>query len=103
MSYRRPLSVYPTSASWLSQFPATHQPAAAAMLDAMLLLNAEQVSAALRSQLYSLANARTGRRRRIALYAEREYGAGEPFDVQLVTDFRAVFAEGRSDAGDLRL
>src|SRR5262249_10361575 len=86
MSDRRPLSACPTAQSWLRQFQATDRPAAEKMLDAMLLLNEEQVSAALRSQLYALANARRGRRRRVALYAERELGSAPVFKVQQVPD-----------------
>lgn len=56
------------------------------MLDAMLLLNEEQVSASLRSQLYRLADGRHGKRRRIALYAEREFGRTSAFKVRLVPD-----------------
>jgi hypothetical protein len=86
MSDRRPLSTYPTARSWLTQFDATDRPAASTMLDAMLLLNEEQVSAALRSQLYALADTRHGRRRRIALYAEREFGGAPALNVQLIPD-----------------
>ena len=55
MSDRRPLSTYPTAQAWLTQFDAIDRPAVETMLDAMLLLNEEQVSTALRSQLYALA------------------------------------------------
>jgi hypothetical protein len=72
LSLNAPLSSYETSQQWLRQFPAADAVDAAAMLDAMLLLNEEQVSAAIRSQLYALADGRSGRRRRVALYAERE-------------------------------
>lgn len=66
------LSSYGTSQQWLQQFLPADTVDAAAMLDAMLLLNEEQVSAAIRSQLYALADRRSGRRRRVALYVERE-------------------------------
>ena len=86
MPTRRPLSAYPTSASWLAQFDLVDRPKAANMLDSMLLLNEEQVSAAIRSQLYVIADGRRGKRRRIALYAEREFGGSPAFDTQLVPD-----------------
>ncbi|WP_434056899.1 phosphoribosyltransferase-like protein [Bradyrhizobium tunisiense] len=56
------------------------------MLDSMLLLNEEQVSAALRSQLYALAASRHGRRKRVALYAEREFGGAPAFTVESIPD-----------------
>ncbi|MDG4898845.1 hypothetical protein P9272_35795 [Mesorhizobium sp. WSM4976] len=83
---RKPLSSYPTARAWLSQFNEDDKSAAASLLDAMLLLNEEEVSAALRSQLYELAKTRRGRHRRIALYAEREFGGAKAFDVQPVLD-----------------
>ncbi len=83
---RRPLSAYPTPQAWLSQFELADQASAAALLDAMLLLNEEQVSASLRSQLYRLADDRHEKRRRIALYAEREFGGTPPFEVRRVPD-----------------
>jgi len=86
MSDRGPLSTYPMAESWLMQFDATDRLAAARMLDAMLLLNEERVSAALRLQLYALADGRSGRHRRIALYAEREFGGTPAFDVRLICD-----------------
>jgi len=86
MSDRRPLSTYPTAQAWLTQYDAIDRPAAGTMLDAMLLLNEEQVSAALRSQLYALADARQGKRRRVALYAEREFGGAAAFEVKIIPD-----------------
>ncbi len=75
------LSSYPTAQAWLAQFDrsATDRAAAAAMLDTMLLLNEEQVSAAIRSLLYRFADGRKGRHRRVALYAEREFPEREFF------------------------
>jgi hypothetical protein len=61
---------------WVRQFKARDQDAAAELLDAMLLLNGEQVMSAQRSGLDELAAERHGMRgvprRRVALYAERE-------------------------------
>lgn len=83
---RKPLSSYPTAQSWLKQFATADQPSAKSMLDSLLLLNEEQVSASIRSQLYALAASRHGRRRRIALYAEREFGGAPAFKVEMIPD-----------------
>lgn len=85
-----PLSSYPTAQAWLAQFD--RAPAdrtyAAAMLDAMMLLNEEQVSAAIRTQLYRFADTRTGRHRRAALYAEREFTEKAFFQSEETIDAR---------------
>ena len=60
------------------------------MLNAMLLLNEEQVSAAIRSQLYALAESRHGRHRRIALYAEREFNGAPAFRVDMIADAHGI-------------
>jgi hypothetical protein len=52
----------------------------------MLLLNEEQVSVAVRKQLDILARRRSGKRRRVALYAEREFATEKIFTEQLVMD-----------------
>src|SRR5690348_2604407 len=70
---RPPLSQFPTAGAWLDQFRVGDQKAAAAFLDAILLLNEEQVSNAIRTQLDDLCKRRKGKHRRIALYAEREF------------------------------
>ncbi|WP_439549047.1 phosphoribosyltransferase-like protein [Falsiroseomonas sp.] len=87
------LSETTTGQSWLKQFNADDQSAAADMLDAMLLLNAEQVSRAIRSALTQLGASRPNHRRRLALYAERKLG-GKP-----------IFTESRKPdrAGRVRL
>jgi hypothetical protein len=54
----------------------------------MLLLNEEQVSTAIRKHLDILARRRSGKRRRVALYAEREFATEKIFIEQLVTDKR---------------
>jgi len=59
------LSETTTGQSWLKQFNADDQSAAADLLDAMLLLNAEQVSRAIRSALTKLGNSRLNHRRRL--------------------------------------
>lgn len=86
MRNRPPLSVCPTARAWLDQFANADQNAAAALIDAMLLLNEEQVSAAIRLQLKRIASARKGKRRRVALYAEREFDAAKVFRVEPVQD-----------------
>jgi hypothetical protein len=52
----------------------------------MLLLNEEQVSAAIRGQLYKMAEERKGRHRRMALYAEREFDGTRLFESSLTPD-----------------
>lgn len=68
---------------WVRWFEAKDQAAAAELLDAMLLLNGEQVMSAQRSGLDELAAERHGMRgmprRRVALYAEREIAESEVF------------------------
>ena len=86
MPDKRPLSTFPIAQAWLAQFDAIDRRTAGKMLDAMLLLNEEQVSSALRSQLYALADSRHGKRRRVALYAEREFGGAPVFSVDMVAD-----------------
>jgi hypothetical protein len=84
------LSSYPTSQAWLAQFErsAADRAAAEAMLDTMLLLNEEQVSAAIRNLLYRFADGRKGRHRRAALYAEREFPEKVFFQSQTTSDER---------------
>ena len=59
------------------------------MIDALTLLNEEQVSSAIRENLYEL-RSKSDKKRRIALYAEREYAESTAFDVKLIAD-----ADGR--------
>lgn len=80
------LSSTQTAREWLSQFGAADQPAAAALLDDMMLLNEEQVAVAIRSLLLTLAGKRKGRHKRIALYAEREFAQTRAFEVANVVD-----------------
>jgi hypothetical protein len=85
-----PLSSYPTAQAWLAQFTrsAADRAAAEAMLDAMMLLNEEQVSAAIRAQLYRFADGRRGKHRRAALYAEREFTEKAFFQSERTLDAR---------------
>ncbi|MDH2135066.1 hypothetical protein N5J77_28470 [Sphingobium yanoikuyae] len=71
---------------WLAQFATPEQPAAAAMLDAMLLLNEEQVSTAIRGTLDKIAENARHRGKRIALYAEREFQHSVIFSSELLPD-----------------
>ncbi|HJV40036.1 phosphoribosyltransferase-like protein, partial [Caulobacter sp.] len=89
----QPLSETPTGKAWIGQFGAADQAAAASLLDAMLLLNAEHVSQALRTELRALGERRPVRTRRLALYAERKLG-GAPFFAEAMTP---------DDQGKLRL
>lgn len=90
MSRRPSLSETITGQAWLDQFKQADQHAAAALLDMMLLLNEEQVSTAIRSLLVNAADARADRRRRIGLYAEREFDEALAFDVQITLDPQGV-------------
>jgi len=86
--FRPPLSTTETGKAWLSQFASWDRPAAASLLDALMLMNDEQVATALRSLLADLAQFRSGlrKRKRVALYAEREIAEATVFRVELVMD-----------------
>ena len=62
-----------SATEWLKQFRAADQEVAASLLDALLLLNEDDVASSIRSELRKLARVRTGARRRVALYTEREF------------------------------
>jgi hypothetical protein len=83
---RPPLSATETGKAWLSQFAFPDRPAAASLLDALTLMNDEQVATALRSLLADLPQHRSGLRKRVALYAEREIAEATAFKVELVPD-----------------
>jgi hypothetical protein len=76
--------------SWLAQFAQRDRPTAASMLDAMLLLNEEQVITSIRSALDRIADGRRGRKRRIALYVEREFQEAAFFKSALLADNAGV-------------
>jgi hypothetical protein len=86
MLVRPPLSSTATGEAWLSQFDIKDRRAAARLLDALMLINDEQVATALRSLLAALAATRSGSHKRIALYAEREIAEATAFRVELVRD-----------------
>ncbi|MER9397050.1 hypothetical protein NKI46_02775 [Mesorhizobium sp. M0615] len=82
-----PLSQSLTGKAWLAQFSAPADAAAAAkLLDAMLLLNDAEIADAIRNGIDSIANKRFGRRRAVALYAEREFDAATVYEVEEVAD-----------------
>jgi len=81
-----PISEFPSATKWLSQFNSADRAAAASLLDAMVLLNEEQVSRAIREQIYELCKMRKGKHRRMALYAEREFSTAAAFQSELKPD-----------------
>jgi hypothetical protein len=84
---KRPrLSVTSTGQEWIAQFDEEDRPSAAMLLNKMLLLNEEEVSVSIRGLLQELAESRAGLRRRIGLYAEREYSEAAAFESELVSD-----------------
>lgn len=66
--------------AWIKQFRAEDQMSAARLVDALILLNDEDVAAAIRSELKNLAILRREKRRKVALYAEREYAESAIFN-----------------------
>lgn len=96
---RPKLSKTATGKSWLDQFAERDRATAAALLDALVLLNEEQVASAIRGSLVNLAAERKGRRKRVGLYAEREFPERQAFESQLIRDAAGVVhrrAVGRS-------
>lgn len=82
----RRLSLTAVGAAWLSQFGPNDRATAASLLDAMLLLNEEQVGSSIRSALDRIAERQRHRKRRVALYAEREFDASLIFETQMLPD-----------------
>lgn len=82
----RKLSQTVVGAAWLDQFGFDGRATAASLLDAMLLLNEEQVGTSIRSALDRIAEGQRHRKRRVALYAEREFDASLIFKVQMLPD-----------------
>lgn len=71
----------------------------------MILLNEEQVSAAIRSLLQKLSKSRRGKRKRMALYAEREFANSGIFNSELLPDGKGVLrlrATGRRGPDPVR-
>lgn len=73
------LSRTPGATAWLKQFAAADQIAAASLLDALVLHSEEDVASSLHRHLGRLAVRRKGPRRRVALYAEREFAEAQVF------------------------
>jgi hypothetical protein len=93
MAYRPPLSSTDSAGKWLSQISDADRPAAAALLHDMMLLNEEQVAVAIRSLLLIWARTRKGRRKRIALYAEREFAEARALRVESIADSKGRVRE----------
>jgi hypothetical protein len=68
---RQKLSATVTGQKWVLQFAERDRSSATAMLDALLLLNEEEVAASIRGLLQDLAAKRSGPRKRIGLYAAK--------------------------------
>ena len=77
------LSRCQSATEWLRQFGAADQLAAAGLVDALLLLNDDDVASAVRKQLRKLASTRVGHRRRVALYSEREFAEAVVFESEM--------------------
>ncbi|MBL8558785.1 MAG: hypothetical protein JNM47_08705 [Hyphomonadaceae bacterium] len=87
------LSRTASAKAWMGQFAVADQPVAAELLDSLLLLNQEHVNTALHRLLRDLTTERAGSRKRVALYAEREYASSFAFSVPIVV---AGKGKGRS-------
>jgi len=75
-----PLSQSATAREWLNRFSSADQLAATTLIDSLLLLNDEDIAAAVHGQLSTLASMRKGFRAKTALYVEREYPRAMFFD-----------------------
>jgi len=96
------LSTTPSATAWLRQFRAADQLAAASLVDALLLLNDDDVASAIRSQLSKLSRGRAGSRRKVALYAEREFAEAAVFRSALRPGRDGVFRmRAHGNAGPL--
>jgi hypothetical protein len=78
---RQKVSSTSIGCAWLKQFRSPDQSTAAALLDALLLLNENEVAAAILRRLTHVARESRGKRRRVALYAEREIAKQQIFKV----------------------
>lgn len=76
--------------AWLEQFDENDRHFAAVMLDEMLLLNQEQVTTSIRSSLDRIASNWCRRKKRIALYVEREFQESAFFKSQIIADNSGV-------------
>lgn len=83
---RPKLSTSGSARRWIAQFKTADQASAAALLDAILLLNEADVGLAIRNQLRKLAASRKGPRKKVALYVEREFAEAAIFKSELIAD-----------------
>lgn len=83
---RPKLSSSDSARNWIAQFKAADQRSAAALLDAILLLNEADVGLAIRNQLRKLAASREGPRKKVALYVEREFAEAAIFRSEPIAD-----------------
>lgn len=83
---RPKLSASASARNWIAQFKTIDQSSAAALVDAILLLNEADVGLAIRNQLRKLAASRKGPRKKVALYVEREFAEAAIFRSELIAD-----------------
>ncbi|MEZ6029315.1 MAG: hypothetical protein R3C46_06145 [Hyphomonadaceae bacterium] len=80
------LSQTATGKAWVAQFSEGKRQYATRLLDAMLLVNEEQVATSIRSLLSQIAQIAEGQGHRVGLYTEREFDEKYAFDIQSVPD-----------------
>lgn len=78
------LSKTKTGSAWLKNFAAADRAAARSLLDSLALINLDEVSELVQEQLSELALQRTGKRKAVALYTEREFQEKQAFDTTQV-------------------
>jgi len=78
------LSKSNTGRDWLKNFEAADRAAARALLDSLQLINLDEVSELIYDQLETLALERSGKRKSVALYVEREFQEKLIFSVEHV-------------------
>lgn len=80
------LSQTATGKAWVAQFSEGKRQYATRLLDAMLLVNEEQVATSIRSLLSHIGQTAEGQGHRVGLYTEREFDEKYAFDIQSVPD-----------------
>lgn len=73
-----------TGKAWLRNFEANDRATARTLLDSLRLINLDEVSEAIYELLEQLVAERSGRRRAVAVYAEREFQEKRIFQTQLL-------------------
>ncbi|QQM32354.1 hypothetical protein JET14_09565 [Martelella lutilitoris] len=68
----------------MSNFDTADRVAARSLLDSLLLLNRDEVSELIQEQLLTLASERSGKRKSVALYAEREFQEKQLFTTEQI-------------------